>query len=124
MQILFFNSSISRFLAVASRFFSVRVLIAIPSQYFAFSFNRFHSYLLMFLTFFISCFSEASLFSRDFTVERSSRISVQNFCFFPSAGQFCFVSFSLVSRLIMVFLEQQFESQVFCTCLWFPLFVL
>jgi hypothetical protein len=59
MHILFFNCSISRFLAVASKFCSVRVLSAIPSQYFAFSFNRFHSYLLMFLTFFISCFSIA-----------------------------------------------------------------
>jgi hypothetical protein len=58
---------------------------------------------LMFLTFFISCFSEARLFSRDFTVERSSRISLQNFRCFPSAGQFSFVSFSLVSRLIMFF---------------------
>jgi hypothetical protein len=42
----------------------------------------------------------------DLTVKsqkRSSRISVQNFCLFPYAGQFSFVSFSLVSRIIMIF---------------------
>ena len=86
MQILFFNSSISMFLAVASKFLSVRVLTAIPSEYFAFSFNRFLSLQLMVLTFFISCFSEASLFSRDFTVNEAVESQYRTFACFPLLG--------------------------------------